>query len=133
MRASMGIAATLALCALVSLGTLGCNTFRGAGKDIQKGGEAVENAAENVQHGNDHPRSYTIVASAESGGSISPSGNVGVAHGTSRAFTIRAHKGYYVADVLLDGKSVGATSRYTCGHVTAGHTISARFAQNPSR
>ncbi|MFP4499423.1 MAG: entericidin A/B family lipoprotein [Candidatus Hydrogenedentota bacterium] len=35
---------------LMCAGTLGCNTFRGAGKDIQKGGEAVEDAAENVQN-----------------------------------------------------------------------------------
>jgi entericidin B len=33
-------------------GTLasGCNTFKGAGRDIQKGGQAVENAAEEVQN-----------------------------------------------------------------------------------
>ena len=33
----------------LSVGVFGCNTFRGAGKDIQKGGEAVENAAEAAQ------------------------------------------------------------------------------------
>lgn len=35
--------------ALVSISTLGCNTFKGAGRDIQEGGEAVENAAEGAQ------------------------------------------------------------------------------------
>lgn len=29
----------------------GCNTFAGAGEDIQRGGEAVEDAARDVQHG----------------------------------------------------------------------------------
>jgi len=29
----------------------GCNTFKGAGRDIQKGGEAIEGAAEEVQDG----------------------------------------------------------------------------------
>lgn len=29
---------------------LGCNTFRGAGKDIQKGGQKIENAAEGAQN-----------------------------------------------------------------------------------
>ena len=41
---------TLMVGSLMSAGALGCNTFRGAGKDIQKGGEAVENAAEGAQH-----------------------------------------------------------------------------------
>lgn len=33
----------------LSAGALGCNTFRGAGKDIQKGGQHIENAAEGAQ------------------------------------------------------------------------------------
>ena len=41
--------ATLVLGAVISLSLLGCNTFRGAGQDIQKGGQAVENAADNAQ------------------------------------------------------------------------------------
>jgi len=35
--------------ALMSAGALGCNTFRGAGKDIQEGGKSIENAAEGAQ------------------------------------------------------------------------------------
>lgn len=34
----------------LSVGLAGCNTFAGAGKDIQKGGEAVEGAARDVQN-----------------------------------------------------------------------------------
>ena len=39
---------TLALlvCAMVGVSVSGCNTFRGMGKDIQRGGQAVEEAAE---------------------------------------------------------------------------------------
>jgi predicted small secreted protein len=33
----------------MSAGALGCNTFRGAGKDIQEGGKSIENAAEGAQ------------------------------------------------------------------------------------
>ena len=40
----------LVIGALLGGGVFGCNTFRGAGKDIQRGGEAVENAAEDVQN-----------------------------------------------------------------------------------
>lgn len=35
--------------ALIGISMLGCNTFRGAGKDIQRGGQAVEEAAIEVQ------------------------------------------------------------------------------------
>jgi entericidin B len=34
---------------LFGIGMSGCNTFRGAGKDIQRGGEAIENTAEDAQ------------------------------------------------------------------------------------
>ena len=42
---------TMALLVMVVAGVIasGCNTFKGAGRDIQKGGQAVENAAEDVQ------------------------------------------------------------------------------------
>jgi entericidin B len=39
----------LMVCAMLGSGALGCNTFRGAGRDIQRGGEVVENAADNAQ------------------------------------------------------------------------------------
>lgn len=45
---SVSLATALALVA--ALAASGCNTVKGAGKDIQKGGEAVENAAEDVQN-----------------------------------------------------------------------------------
>ncbi|MFO7974456.1 MAG: entericidin A/B family lipoprotein [Candidatus Hydrogenedentota bacterium] len=34
---------------LVSMGTFGCNTVRGMGKDVQRSGEAVEDAADGAQ------------------------------------------------------------------------------------
>ena len=34
---------------LIVFSATGCNTFRGMGKDIQKGGEAVEHAADEVE------------------------------------------------------------------------------------
>ena len=40
---------TLMVLALLSVSAIGCNTFKGAGKDIQKGGKSVENAAEGAQ------------------------------------------------------------------------------------
>src|SRR5207245_1708650 len=73
---------------------------------------------------------YTITASAGASGSISPSGNVTVNYGTGQIFTITPNTGYHVADVLVDGSSVGAASSYTFTNVTANHTIAASFAIN---
>jgi hypothetical protein len=69
----------------------------------------------------------TITASAGPNGSISPSGGVGVNYGANQTFTITPNTGYRVADVLVDGASVGAVSSYTFSNVTANHTISASF------
>ena len=70
---------------------------------------------------------YTITASAEDGGSISPSGSVRVARGSDKTFTIRADSGYEIADVLVDGESVGAVRSYTFENVREKHTIQAQF------
>lgn len=71
--------------------------------------------------------SYTIMASASTGGSISPSGNVSVSKGNDKKFTITANSGYAIADVLVDGKSVGDVSSYTFENVISSHTISVSF------
>ena len=49
MKAFKRVVVALVVGALMGIGALGCNTFRGAGKDIQKGGQAVENAAKGAQ------------------------------------------------------------------------------------
>jgi predicted small secreted protein len=130
MKKSIGFAAAMLVCTLTVISAAGCNTFRGAGKDIQTGGQAVENAAVDTQRGMEHPRTHTIAASAESGGMISPSGSTSVVYGSHQTFTVKANRGHHVADVLVDGNSVGAVSRYTFDNVTAHHTISALFAVN---
>ena len=71
---------------------------------------------------------YTINASAGANGSISPSGNVNVNYGQNQTFTITPDTGYEIADVLIDGVSVGALSTYTFENVTANHTIEASFS-----
>ena len=70
---------------------------------------------------------YTISASAGLHGNISPAGTVTVAQGGSRTFTITADPGYRIADVIVDGQSVGARQQYTFSNVTANHTIEAHF------
>ena len=75
---------------------------------------------------------HTITASAGANGSISPSGAVSVNEGDSQSFTIAADTGYVIADVLVDGSSVGAQSSYTFSDVLADHTIAASFDVAPS-
>lgn len=72
---------------------------------------------------------YTITASAGEGGAINPSGTIRVPAGGDRTFTISAAEGYEIADVLVDGKSVGAVDSYTFENVRANHTISVVFQE----
>ncbi len=74
------------------------------------------------------PTSYTITASAGTGGTISPSGSVSVTSGASRTFTITPNSGYTISNVIVNGSSVGAVSSYTFSNVTANRTIAATFA-----
>ena len=70
---------------------------------------------------------YTIKATAGAGGSISPSGNVSVREGRDQTFTITPDKGYAVANVKIDGKSIGAVKSYTFENVSRTHTIEVVF------
>jgi hypothetical protein len=73
---------------------------------------------------------YTIDASAGAGGTISPSGATPVACGGEQAFAIAASDCYSIADVTVDGGSVGAVSGYTFTNAHASHTIVASFSLN---
>ena len=75
---------------------------------------------------------YTITAAAGEGGAITPAGEVSVKEGASQTFTITASEGYDIADVLVDGQSVGAVDSYTFENVTANHTIAAVFTKTAS-
>ena len=70
---------------------------------------------------------YTIKATAGAGGSISPSGNVSVREGRDQTFTITPDKDYAVANVKIDGKSIGAVKSYTFENVSRTHTIEVIF------
>ena len=76
----------------------------------------------------DSDPTYAIRASAGKGGSISPKGTVRVEKNDSKTYTITADKGYAIADVTVNGKSVGAVDSYTFKNVTSDQTIRATFA-----
>jgi beta-lactamase superfamily II metal-dependent hydrolase len=71
---------------------------------------------------------WQIVATAGTGGNISPAGTTLLSQGASQTYTITPSTGYQVADVLVDDSSVGAVTGYTFTNVTADHTIAASFA-----
>ena len=70
---------------------------------------------------------HTIRATSGLNGSISPSGWTSVRDGWDQTFTITPDKGYAVAKVLVDGKSVGSVKSYTFKNVTKDHTIEVVF------
>ena len=73
---------------------------------------------------------YTIKASAGANGSISPAGWCSVVENGNQTFTFTPDKGYTVAKVLVDGKSVGAVKSYTFKDVTKDHTIEVIFMKS---
>ena len=73
-------------------------------------------------------KNFTITATPGTGGAISPSGNVTVACGEDRKFTITPVTGYKVEDVLIDGASVGDVTSHTFTNIASAHTIEAVFA-----
>jgi uncharacterized repeat protein (TIGR01451 family) len=76
--------------------------------------------------------SYSLTPSAGPNGSISPATAQTVGPGGSSTFSITPAAGHHVADVLVDGASVGAVTSYQFTNVTASHTIAASFAPSSS-
>jgi uncharacterized repeat protein (TIGR02543 family) len=71
---------------------------------------------------------YYILASAGSGGSITPSGTISVAAGGDQNFIVTPNTGYHIDSLLVDGTPVSLPYNFT--NVNANHTIAANFAIN---
>ena len=71
---------------------------------------------------------YTLTSSAETGGTIKPSGEKKIVKEGTQSYRIKANDGYKISDVLVDGKSVGAVGMYTFSEIDKDHSIVARFA-----
>ncbi len=72
--------------------------------------------------------SSTITASAGQGGTITPQGSVSVPCGENQVFGIAPDSCHTIANVMIDGVSVGAVSSYEFTNVTENHFINASFA-----
>ena len=99
---------------LAATGSFKENTIPGGGGSVGGGGGSVVST-------------FVITASAGQGGTISPTGRVSVNLNANKQFTIQPKDGYVIADVLVDGVSVGAVSSYTFERVNKNHTISVTF------
>lgn len=80
----------------------------------------------------DEKQEYTISASSQTGGSITPDGDITVIEGETQTFTIVADEGYSIGDVKVDEESVGTVSEYAFEDVSADHTIEALFNKDTS-
>ncbi|RJQ48256.1 MAG: hypothetical protein C4538_04135 [Nitrospiraceae bacterium] len=69
---------------------------------------------------------YLIAGSAGTGGGVSPSQST-VNYGGSQTVSITPNSGYHVADVLIDGVSIGPVSSYQFTNITADHLVEAIF------
>lgn len=79
-------------------------------------------------------KEYFIKATASLGGKIEPSGTVRIEFNKSQTFNIKPDQGYKIADVLVNGVSVGPVTQYTfnCTETSPREqTINAVFAQIP--
>ena len=80
---------------------------------------------------------FNVISTAGKGGTITTDALMPAAKYSSVTYTITPEKGYVIADVLVDGVSVGAVESYTFSQLMDEHTISASFrlangAQNPN-
>ena len=73
------------------------------------------------------PVIYSITVKQGAHGAISPGTYNGFKPGASQTYAITSDAGYNIADVLVDGSSVGPQSSYAFSNITANHTISATF------
>src|SRR5450759_2144690 len=78
---------------------------------------------------------HSITVTQAAHGNITPAGTAGVVSendGADQAFTIKSDPNYHVADVLVDGSSVGSVTSYTLHNITANHAVTASFASDSS-
>lgn len=76
-----------------------------------------------------NPTTYRIYATANTGGTITPSGATSITSGNNQTYTITPNSGYAISSVVVDGVNQGVINSYTFTNVVANsHTITASFA-----
>ena len=75
---------------------------------------------------------YTVTVVQASNGEITPTGQVDVTHGSTPVFAVTPEPDYFVADILVDGVSVGPVDLYTLPPVTGALSITAVYTNVPT-
>lgn len=77
------------------------------------------------------PPRLRVRASAGTGGTMTPSGDIYLQSGASQIFTAAADTGYVIHDLRVDGLSIGPKASYTLANVTTDRTVEAVFKAIP--
>jgi hypothetical protein len=75
---------------------------------------------------------YVIKSTSGSNGTIDPIGDIEVEYGQSKTFNIIPASGYIIAEVKVNGASVGKITTYSFEKVDKDHSIHAEFQSNTS-
>ena len=75
------------------------------------------------------PIMYTIMATSDFNGTITPKGAVQVEWGNDKTFQMIGNEGYVVSNVIVNGESKGTLDSYTFEDVKANGTIHATFTK----
>ncbi len=70
---------------------------------------------------------FTIIASAGTNGTISPTGSIVVDKGTNKTFNITPSSGYTINTITVNGNVVANTNTYTFSNIIANQTIVVSF------
>jgi Cys-rich repeat protein/parallel beta-helix repeat protein len=92
-----------------------------------QGGDVNWNVAPLVDQSFTVNPGITITATAGIGGLIAPSGVIPVANRATETFIITPNSGYHIADVKLDGVSIGKVQYLPLVYITEPHTLEALF------
>jgi hypothetical protein len=79
-------------------------------------------------HGTFMVKTDTVIVSAGANGAANPTGQVIVQNGDSLMVVFNPNLHYHVADILLDGGSVGAAPSYTIHNILENHTLAVTFS-----
>ncbi|MEK7658496.1 MAG: LamG-like jellyroll fold domain-containing protein, partial [Patescibacteria group bacterium] len=71
---------------------------------------------------------YTIIATANAGGTITPNGTTTVTANASKSFSITPNSNYQITSVLIDNQAVNSASTYNFANIQTNHTIAVTFS-----
>lgn len=109
-------------------GTGGCGAQDGVVNEVGLYSPLTMPAAIKAAHG--EVRQYAVTVEVEGEGTVTPgSGEFTVNEGEDLTLSFAPDEGYYLKDVLLDGKSVGDGASLTLEDIKAAHTVRVVFAE----